>query len=89
MEKRTCYFGTPKKNFHCPTKFNYSEALELIGPCTRITVEYGTCEEKYDPITSTWNKDHQTRKVLERYDVWMNENGIMILAIDFPKFRKI
>ncbi len=89
MERKTCYFGTPKENIPCPTKFNYSEALELIGPCTRKTIEYGTWEEYYDNRTSTWHEDPKTRVVLERYDVWENENKIMILAQDFPKFHKI
>ncbi|MBE6445319.1 MAG: hypothetical protein E7019_04625 [Alphaproteobacteria bacterium] len=88
MNKRTKYFGKPKSSFG-DHEYTYREAEELLGPCTRKTIEYGTWEEYYDNRTSTWHEDPKTRVVLERYDVWENENKIMILAQDFPKFHKI
>lgn len=82
MKTRIHLFGRSRESFFDQKEYGYFEAVDLLGPCKRISKEYGTIMQGWSSSTG-WS-DVDLKQVKERYDVWQNERGDMILAKPLP-----
>ena len=95
MEKtRKIYRGLSKASFTNQKEYSFTEAQEILGPCIRKKLTYIEQKEIWKAITSAYNPKDLTRciwtnkgtpKILEEFDVWVNERGDMLLAIPLPE----
>ena len=95
MEKtRKIYRGISKSSFKNRQRYYFREAMNILGPCKRKEITYLEQEQIWQeidrhrifdiPQSDEWcNKG--TPKILEKYDVWLNERGDMLLAIPLPE----
>lgn len=93
MEKRRKkFFGKPESDLG-DRKYTYHEAVSILGPCQRKTVQYGCVDEVFceestniyeEPVPAGWYKDHNTEIIFDEYDVWINKRGNALLAIPLP-----
>ncbi len=96
METRNVNKGISKDEFENQKEYSFSEAREILGPCKRKKLcefkqeqhweEGGVWETETDAGTYPrgWF-DHGDPKILEEYDVWINERGDMLLAQPLPE----
>ncbi len=90
-KKQQRSFGKSKRSFKDQKEYAYGEALEKLGPCRRRTMNYGTVDQRWDNgctptsyddtyVPAQWRDIPCTKVVRETYDVWVNEQGDMLLA---------
>lgn len=101
MDKtRKIYRGISKAAFKNKKEYSFTEAREILGPCKRKELTYLEQKQYYYPERNQWDAatdaaafetyppgwfDNCTPKILEKYDVWVNERGDMLLAQPLPE----
>ena len=95
MEKtRTIYRGISKASFKNKKEYSFTEAQDILGFCKRKEITYLKQEQiwnevdyrqYYDmPTVSEWSNQGKAQ-ILEKFDVWVNERGDMLLAQPLPE----
>ena len=82
---RTIYRGISKSSFKSEKEYSFTEAQEILGPCKRKEIYYAEQEQDWQQMRPLAWSDKGEAKILEKYDVWLNERGDMLLAIPLPK----
>lgn len=85
MVTRTVYKGVSKASFKNKKEYSFTKAQEILGFCKRKEIFYTKQEQllqQYEPIE--WTAKEKTQ-ILEKFDVWINERGDMLLAIPLPE----
>ena len=91
---RTIYRGISKASFKNQKEYSFTDAQDILGFCKRKKLTYLKQEQIWQeidrhrifdiPQSDEWcNKG--TPKILETFDVWINERGDMLLAIPLPE----
>lgn len=86
---RTEWYGTPSEEFTDQKKYTEAEASQKLGECKKQLMEYYSVEQKFckgwksgiHEKPDIWEDMEDTKKTLELYKVWVNEQGEMLLAI--------
>ncbi len=86
---RTEFHGISSAEFADQKKYTQLEASQKLGECKKQLMEYSSVEQKFfkgwksgiHEKPDRWEDIDGTKKILELYEVWVNESGEMLLAI--------